>query len=794
MSSSTRPTLLLVVHALGGGSIHFAHLLRDHVAPWANVVFAWGVGNRSLHISTRDPERAEQSFDLASGLEAPVAALRALDVQRADLLCTIGLDAHLDELLDRLAVPYDVSILAYELLAPNAHLMDADGRFIGERAVASMAEAITPDAVRPVLRKAERRIACSRDLAWRAARFLPGYPILVARPPEKDKPHAVAPTLPSLRAGEPLRILVLGRLAPHKGLATIREVARIADARNSPVEIMCLGEAQVPPSDLPASACVRILGRYDVGALRDIVRQLDPHLAWLPFVVPETHSFVLSEVMSLGLPLLATGIGAVPERVEGRPATWLVPFDDASPAAFVQWFEHLHRERLTTPAVWMPTGHLPPLVPGFYEREYLAPLCGPEPARLTVAATRPAARRPSAPAWSAWNELARARRPARTAPAVDVIVPVYRGHDDTLATLHSVLASRNATPYELVVIDDASPEPDLVRALDAIAARGLIDLVHNERNQGFVRSANAGMARHPDRDVILLNADTIVYGDWIDRLCAQRSGKSKIGTITPWSNNASLLSYPTTFANNDFDLEIDFAEFDRLVAHELAGETYDLPTGVGFCFHIGRDCLDDIGAFDADAFGRGYGEENDFCLRAAARGWRNIAACDVFVRHTGEVSFQADAAQARRPAAAALLALHPGYMELVAAFMRADPLRPLRQRLDLARLERWGAGKLVLQCGEDGEAQLMGTGPPSGTRERRVVRLCPSADEPTRLEIRPPADLVLPNLPRLATEDVAAATRTLASLGVAGVRIGSMREFSAEQAAFLRAVAEALRG
>ena len=386
MASRTRPTLLLVVHALGGGTIHYARLLRDHVAPRANVVFAWGVEDHSFHISTRDPESAEQSFNLARGLDAPIAALRALDVRRADLLCTIGLQAHLDMLLDRLAVPFDVSILAYELLAPNSHLTDADSRFIGERAVATMAEAITPDAVRPVLRKSERRIACSRDVAWRAGRFLPGYPILAARPPEKGKPHEVAPRLPSLRAGEPLRVLVLGRLAPYKGLATIRDVARIADAKNSPVEIMCLGEAQVPQSDLPTSQHVRILGRYDVDAVRAIVRQLDPHLAWLPFVVPETHSFVLSEIMSLGLPLLATGIGAVPERVEGRPATWLVPFDEASPDAFVRWFERLLRERLSTPAVWMPTGHLPPLVPDFYEHEYLAPLCGYEPAQSRFAA------------------------------------------------------------------------------------------------------------------------------------------------------------------------------------------------------------------------------------------------------------------------------------------------------------------------------------------------------------------------------------------------------------------------
>jgi glycosyltransferase involved in cell wall biosynthesis len=382
-----RPTLLLVVHSLGGGTIHYARRLRELVAPRVNVAFAWGIDNRLLHISTRDPERPEQSFDLTLGLDVPVAALRALAVRRVDLLCTIGLQAHAPALLDRLAVPFDVTLLAYELVANNAHLMDRDGRFVGERAISEPAAPIdAAPTASPLLARAERRIACSRDLAWRAGRLLPGYPILPVRLPERGEPDQRAPRLPTLRAGEPLRVLVLGRLAPHKGLATIREVARIADARNFPIEIICLGEAQVPPSELPASARVRLLGRYDVAQLKTIVTPLHPHLAWLPFSVPETHSFTLSEVMSLRLPLLATGIGAVPERVEGRPATWLLPFEEASPEGFFGWLEKLIRERLAIPPHWLPTSHLPPLAAEFYERDYLAPLCGRAPVRSGFAA------------------------------------------------------------------------------------------------------------------------------------------------------------------------------------------------------------------------------------------------------------------------------------------------------------------------------------------------------------------------------------------------------------------------
>jgi GT2 family glycosyltransferase len=400
----------------------------------------------------------------------------------------------------------------------------------------------------------------------------------------------------------------------------------------------------------------------------------------------------------------------------------------------------------------------------------------------------PASLPPQAPPASVWSELARSRQRPPGDAVVDVVVPVYRGHDDTLACIHSVIESRNATPYELIVIDDCSPEPELTAALAAIAALGLIRLVRNQNNQGFVRSAVLGMGLNPDRDVILLNSDTIVYGDWIDRLRAHRIGKKKIGTITPWSNNATILSYPATCANNDLDLEIELAALDRLIAGALATQACDLPTGVGFCFYISRPCMDDIGTFDARAFGRGYGEENDFCLRAAARGWRNIAACDVFVRHRGEVSFRGDAVEARRLAAAALLKLHPGYNDLIAAFMRADPLRVHRQTLDLARLEQWGGGRLLLV--------FTGNTPPADPASFaaedgfRIVRVCPSPGDTHALVINPAAELVLPNLPRLTAEDPASAMLALRHIGAARAQIGSLRGYSPAQASFAHALCD----
>jgi hypothetical protein len=74
---------------------------------------------------------------------------------------------------------------------------------------------------------------------------------------------------------------------------------------------------------------------------------------------------------------------------------------------------------------------------------------------------------------------------------------------------------------------------------------------------------------------------------------------------------------------------------DALFARVNTGQSCEIPTGVGFCLFIRRGCLDDVGFFDEQRFGRGYGEENDFCLRASARGWVNRLCADVFVYHAG---------------------------------------------------------------------------------------------------------------------------------------------------------------
>lgn len=271
---------------------------------------------------------------------------------------------------------------------------------------------------------------------------------------------------------------------------------------------------------------------------------------------------------------------------------------------------------------------------------------------------------------------------------VDIVVPVFRGERETRACLESVFASTGATPHELIVIDDASPEPAISRWLDGLAGDRRITLLRHGANRGFVASVNEGMARNPARDVVLLNSDTEVAPGWLARLGKAVRNDPRVATATPFSTNATICSYPRTLAANPLPAGETTASLDAAFAAANAGRTAPIPTAVGFCMYIARRALDRVGPFDEARYGAGYGEEVDFCMRAARAGFTHVIAGDVFVRHVGEVSFAGAGTERRARAQAMVDELYPEFQTGLRVFLAADPVLGLRRRADLERLRR----------------------------------------------------------------------------------------------------------
>ncbi len=297
------------------------------------------------------------------------------------------------------------------------------------------------------------------------------------------------------------------------------------------------------------------------------------------------------------------------------------------------------------------------------------------------------------PAWSTTSPTSRPKPVlVQNARRTDVIIPVYRGREETLACIDAVLATVDAQT-EVVVVDDATDDSALAAALGVLATDGRIALLRNLQNQGFVASVNRALTLHPTHDAVILNADALVFDDWLARLRAAAYSGPAVGTVTPLSNSGSIASYPRA-QGAAIDPE-DGAALHALAASTQSGTRVEIPVGVGFCLFVRRDCLSDVGSLDAGVFDKGYGEETDFCLRARRRGWSHLLAADVFVYHAGGLSFGNRRAALLDRSQRLLNLRHPGFDRFIAGFLAQDPLHALRRRLDERRLSAFD-GRFVL--------------------------------------------------------------------------------------------------
>lgn len=246
--------------------------------------------------------------------------------------------------------------------------------------------------------------------------------------------------------------------------------------------------------------------------------------------------------------------------------------------------------------------------------------------------------------------------------AVDVVVPVYKDLKLTMECLRSVLEFGGTRLGRLIVVNDASPERELMRHLEGLRRDDArVRLLVNPSNRGFVQSANMGLSLGDD-DVVLLNSDARLTAGAIDELIDCLHSDDAFAAVSPLSNNGTLCSVPTF-------KEIASVKMMEGVPLQLAGipRATPMPTLNGFCMAFRRRALTELGLFDP-AFAPGYHEENDWCQRARAAGWKVARANHALVLHHGGVSFagarsRLDLLHGRR-----LIARYPAYFDENAAF------------------------------------------------------------------------------------------------------------------------------
>ncbi|MCV6622354.1 MAG: glycosyltransferase [Cellvibrionaceae bacterium] len=265
--------------------------------------------------------------------------------------------------------------------------------------------------------------------------------------------------------------------------------------------------------------------------------------------------------------------------------------------------------------------------------------------------------------------------------SVTVVIPVFKGLEITRACLQSVYESFNYSDFRVVIINDCSPEPELVNICREYAQHERIELIENSENLGFVRSVNLGMDYAGKDDVVLLNSDTSVFADWLSRLNGVAYKEDRIATVTPFSNNATICSFPE-YSEWAIGYSSSQAEgLDRIFSECNSQDWAEIPTAVGFCMYIKRAAINAVGLFDEEAFGKGYGEECDFCLRLRDKGFINAVAAGVFVHHEGNVSFGDSSTERKKQAESIIAEKYPQYSGEVMEFIRNDHLADFKNKV-----------------------------------------------------------------------------------------------------------------
>ena len=265
------------------------------------------------------------------------------------------------------------------------------------------------------------------------------------------------------------------------------------------------------------------------------------------------------------------------------------------------------------------------------------------------------------------------------APPICVIIPIYNAHNEVQKCVAIVLAHSKLAD-KIILINDASSDGRIKKFLNKLKNDKVV-LLHNPQNLGYTTTVNKAILHCPNHDVVLLNSDTRVPPNWLQQLHTTAYAGVNIGTVTAISDNAGAFSVPEIGGGVAAPENLTDDDMGRLIRQNSLHIAPNAPTGNGFCLFIKRDLLNQIGSFDEQLFPRGYGEENEFSMRARKAGWVHKVDDACFVFHQRSASFGDEKVALIENANAVLRQLYPDYAKLASDFCVSPAMQQVRRHV-----------------------------------------------------------------------------------------------------------------
>ena len=244
--------------------------------------------------------------------------------------------------------------------------------------------------------------------------------------------------------------------------------------------------------------------------------------------------------------------------------------------------------------------------------------------------------------WDARGELL-AREARGLFPKASVIVLTHGRRDLTRDCLESLDRLTGYPDWELVLVDNASPDgtPDLLHSF--AFGRPWVKVIANSSNPGFAAGNNQVARATTGEYLVFLNNDTYVTRGWLGDLLAHFQAHPDLGLLCPVTNNIG----------NEARIDISYGSLEEMEARARSytsarrGRELDLRTVPFFCAAVPRSVWERVGGLD-EGFGLGFFEDDDYAMRVRAAGLRVACAEDVFIHHHLSGSFQEMDSERRR--------------------------------------------------------------------------------------------------------------------------------------------------
>lgn len=215
----------------------------------------------------------------------------------------------------------------------------------------------------------------------------------------------------------------------------------------------------------------------------------------------------------------------------------------------------------------------------------------------------------------------------------DIIICVHNSPNHLRQCLTSISQSSSLEIFNIIIVDDFS---------DAVTKKVIkefqtkyhnnIDVITNQLNLGYVKSANIGIKKSVSKNIVLVNSDVIVSNNWLEKFEEALKSDQTIGLISALSNHGANLTIrmPPGF---------DYIQMNDFIEKNTKKLYPDAMTVVGHCLLITRKVIEKIGLFD-EIYSPAYTEETDYHFKAISKGFRAVVADDTYVYHKGEGSFK----------------------------------------------------------------------------------------------------------------------------------------------------------